>query len=365
MKCYGLDCHSDNLKMVVFNENGKLIKKQKIMLQSDQFASWLKSLSKEDYVALEASTNSFKLHDMIAPYVNECYVLNQRRMPEIYNTPIKTDYRDAEKICERLWLAKINNLEDTNRFPQVFVPKQNIRNLRVLFTSQKAIRAQIVTNKNKVHAFIKQEGKVLSREFIDKKKAKEMIEELHINPVIQIQISIFLDIIRGLQSKMKEIEDLIMKEGQEFREEVTILTSVPGISNLGALAMVSDIADIGRFSNYKRFCSYLRTAPGLDSSNKKTHVKHINKCSRSLSLFYLIQGINHICRANDVLSDFYIEKKKGKKAGKVRIAACRKTTVHIYFMLRDKKLYRYMNSANHQKKIMEYDRFLAKIKKSA
>ncbi len=256
MKFYGLDCHSDNIKMVLFDYTGKLILKKKIKLSSFEFTKWLSTLSKSDYVALESSTNSFMLYDQINPLVKRCFVLNQLKMPEIWNSSKKTDYIDAEKICERVWLAVSLNDFAPQRLPVVYIPEQSIRNLRGLFKSLEAIRQQVISNRNKIHAFLKQAGYCIKRGDINGKNFLEFINNFNLEQVVIIQIRIFYELIAGLKDKSEEIKVLIYEEGKSFISEVDILTSIPGITAIGALGIMSDIGDISRFPDAKHLCSY-------------------------------------------------------------------------------------------------------------
>lgn len=360
MKFYGLDCHSDNIKMVLFDHTGQIILRKKIYLASLEFTKWLKTLSKSDYVALESSTNSFTLYDSISPFVKKCFVLNQQKMPEIWNNSKKTDYIDAEKLCERVWLAVSLNDFAPQRLPTVYIPEQSIRNLRGLFKSLEAIRQQIVINRNKIHAFFKQAGYCIRRSDINGKNFLGFMDNFDLEQVVKIQIRIFHEMIIQLKEKSEEIKILIYEEGKSFINEIDILTSIPGITAIGALGIMSDIGDISRFPDAKHFCSYLRTAPGIDSSNKTIHIKHINKNSRKLSLFYILQAQQHILRRNDSLNKFYIEKKAGKKSGTVRIAVARKTMVVIYHMLKKKEYYFFMNPEQHMKKVIAFQKIIHK-----
>jgi hypothetical protein len=116
--------------------------------------------------------------------------------------------------------------------------------------------------------------------------------------------------------------------------------------------------------------SYLRSAPKIDSSNKSEKLGSINKMSRKLSISMLLQGMIHIYNSSDYLIDFY-NRKRGRRAGKVRVAIARKIFTYIYQMLKKDKYYRWIDPKNHGKKMKEYRSFLErrenenKIKKSA
>jgi transposase len=133
-----------------------------------------------------------------------------------------------------------------------------------------------------------------------------------------------------------------------------------GISILTALALIADIAAIDRFSNSRKFTSYLGSAPGVDSSNESVRITRTTRFGRKLSVVLLSQSLNHFRDSNKKLNRWYnkkIELEKHKK-GKIRMALCRRVFTEIYQMLKKKEYHYYRDIENHQKKMREYDRFL-------
>ena len=80
-------------------------------------------LSASDWVALEATTNSWAFYDQLSPMVERVFVANCYKMKLISASAAKTDRHDA------LVLAK---LLAANLLPTVWVPPQHVRELRNL-----------------------------------------------------------------------------------------------------------------------------------------------------------------------------------------------------------------------------------------
>jgi len=77
----------------------------------------------------------------------------------------------------------------------------------------------------------------------------------------------------------------------------------------------------------------------------------------------MLQSINHFRRGSPFIDEFYWRLRSGKGACKARTAVVRKMFVVIYYMLKNKEYYRYMNKTLHDKKVREYRRFLEENKK--
>lgn len=132
------------------------------------------------------------------------------------------------------------------------------------------------------------------------------------------------------------------------------MISIPGISLLTAMVFVSDYADIRRFSSSKKFTSYLRTGMTVAASNEKCHVGHVNKQSRKASLNMLLQKLHHTWQHESPTMKFRERKKSERKNnGKIRIAIARKIITAMYYMLRDRKPYKYLIETNYNTKLKE------------
>jgi transposase len=73
MALLGIDLHTDSFLVAKMNDEGK-IKLTKYYFNHGSFQQFKDQLSKEDYVLIEACTNSFWFYDQIIGHVKECYI---------------------------------------------------------------------------------------------------------------------------------------------------------------------------------------------------------------------------------------------------------------------------------------------------
>ena len=352
---YGVDLHSDNLKCAVLGKDETGPKILRSSLEPKYFEKFLRSLNKEDYIVVEASTNTFWFVDQVRPQVRECYVIDPSKFALISNSMVKTDKRDAVSLARMLRFSVVTG----EPLHTVYVPNKEIREIRRLFTTYKLFKTSIVRMKNRIHSLLKQSGHKQERESLDIKGTKENILQLDLSETVKFEISLLYKQMEGLIEGANEIKKKILLKGKIFENEIDLLTSIKGISPFTAIGIMSDVADINRFPNAKGFCSYLRSAPKVDSSNQTTKIGKINKRSRRLSMELLIQSIQHF-RACKKFNYFYEKKCKGKSKGKVRVALARKIMVTIYHMLKKKELFYYVDKDNYESKKKKYKAFLEK-----
>ncbi len=352
---YGVDLHSDNVKVAILPEDNATPEVKRFPLNSEPFYEFLHSLSTRDYVAVEASTNTFWFHDQVSPKVKQCFVLDPYKFSIISKSIIKTDKRDAIQMAKLLKYAVMTQEE----LPTVYVPTPQVRELRSLFSTYNCFKEQIITTKNNLHAILRSHGHKIGREGFSKKNALKEILSLDLPASAKLQITCLYESLLSLEKNAEEIKDEILRKGHIFSREIEILTSIKGISVFIAIAIMTDIGDIRRFPDSKELCSYLGCVPRVDSSNQTTRIGRINKHSRRLTRNLLLQSVRHF-RTIKKYGEFYDRKINGKCAGKVRMALVHKVLRAIYNILTRDTLFYYVEPKNHQSKLNSYKKFLAK-----
>jgi transposase len=355
---YGIDLHSDSFNVTALGETNDEFKVFRMSLSKTDLQKFRENLTTNDYVAVESSTNTFWFAEQIEERVKKCYIIDPYKFSIIANSNKKTDRIDSLKLARKLKYYVLFD-QSSDEFPTVYMPVKEVREIRGLFTSYELIKQESNTIKNRIRSLLSQNGilefrkKNLSAMYVQKS-----LLELNTSVNLKVQIGVFIDMLRYLLDKKDEIKKQILIQGQIFNKEIGILTSIRGISPFLAIAIMSDIADINRFPNAKHLCSYLRTAPVIDSSGEKNHIGKVNKHSRTLTISLMTESVKHFIDSSDKMHSFYFAKRKGKTAGKVRVAVMRKMLVIIYKMLTRNELYYYRDKKNHDKKLRDYAAFI-------
>ena len=230
----------------------------------------------------------------------------------------------------------------------VYIPEQTIQDLRALFTTYNLIKKQIGQTKNRIHAILKQNLYPFTKQYIFGKTSRNKIKKIALGMIGEYHIDYLFDHLEHLEKKYQEIEEAIKVIGAKYYKQIDILTSMKGVSVLTAIAIIADIATIDRFPNSKHFTSYLRSAPGVDSSNETTRT---TKFGRKLSVSLLSQSLNHFRNSNLKLNRWYNKKieLQSHKKGKIRMGLCRRVFAEIYQMLKKQEYHYFRNKVNHKK----------------
>lgn len=354
MVFHGIDLHTDSFvdsRMVVekdHNINGNPVKASKYYLQNESFQQFKDSLTKEDYVIVEACANAFWFYDQIKDLVKECYILDVNKYRANIN---KTDKIDGKRLVKKLAYYVIMN-GDSNDLPLVYVPPKEVRELRALFSTYKLNKKAINQFKNRIHSVFTENGIDILKKQLSNPEYRAKLLEFPVNDIWKLQLKSLLIQLETIEQETEKIKQMIHELGYRlFREEVELLLSIKGFSSLTAIALMSDVVDIHRFPSVKKFCAYLRTAPRVKSSNDKTVIGPTNRYSRSLTCTLMSQSVEHFAQSGEHLGSFYVRVKKGKRASVSRMALIRKTLVCAYYMLKRKKQFYWVDEKLYQTKL--------------
>ena len=153
-------------------------------------------------------------------------------------------------------------------------------------------------------------------------------------------IKFYENIIKTIE---KEIESLT--KGSTFEKDVSILKSIPGISNVFATSIVSELGDASSFTSDDALAKYAGIYWNENSSgNFISEDNRLKKTGNPYLRYYLIEATSSVIRNNHVFNDFYqkkLKEVKNHKESRALVLTSRKFIRLIYKLLKDKKFYEF------------------------
>ncbi len=135
-------------------------------------------------------------------------------------------------------------------------------------------------------------------------------------------------------------------------ERTRLIMTIPGISYVTALTIISEIVDINRFATVEKLVSYAGLAPShRDSGETQKGGGGITKRGSAWLRNAMVEAANTTIRFDPRMESFYsrIAKRRGKQ--KARIAAARQMMLEIiWYMLTNMEEYRTQNHELTQRK---------------
>ena len=235
----------------------------------------------------------------------------------------KTDRQDAQLLLQLL-------LE--NRFPQIWVPDAENRDLRQLLWHRHRLVQMRTRVINQLHVVAINEG-LRRKKALWRPAGRAELERLSLAPWASRRRQDLLDILDQLTPKIQELNGRL-EQLVELRPVARQLSTHPGVGPLTALAFELVIGTPERFACAKQIASYLGLVPAEESSGDRRRLGHISKQGNVLLRFLLVEAAQVTVRSDPQWRNqfFHLAMRRGRKIAKVAMA--RKLAIELYWMWR-------------------------------
>jgi transposase len=336
----GLDVHKDVVEYCILDAAGKKIDGGRIVCEQSvlkRFAT--KTLSSKDHVALEATTNTWSVVDIIEPHVAKIVVGNPLKTKAIAEAKVKTDKIDAMILAQLLRCDFLST---------VWIPDAKTRVLRRLSSFRKSLVQDTTATKNRIkgilnHLLIKHTV-VWSTTGLDELRKLDIPS--HERTIMDCEIAV----LEHLKKQIEKVESEIKKLAYE-EEDVRLLMTLPGVDYNTATAIVAAFGDISRFKDADHAASYLGLVPRIKQSANSCRLGAITKAGASLARSLLCEAAQHLSRNEGPLGVFVRRLLQKKTWNKAIVAGARKLATIAYHMLKNKEPYRYAAVARTREKL--------------
>jgi transposase len=291
--------------------------------EAEQFYRALAAGGQPVRVGMEASGHARWFERLLAELQFELWIGDAAEIRTKRVRKQKTDRQDAQLILRLL-------LED--RFPQIWVPSWENRDLRQLLWHRHRMVQARTRIMNQLQAVALNEG-LRCKKKLWRERGREQLESFRLAPWASRRRRDLLALLDRLNPTIAELSQAIEQEVEKCPEAQRLMTH-PGVGPLTALGFVLIIGQAERFQCGKQVASYLGLVPLEDSSGNRRRLGHITKQGSSMLRFLLVEAAQVTARSlPDWRSQyFHLMMRRGRKIAKVALA--RKLAVRLYWMLR-------------------------------
>jgi transposase len=219
-----------------------------------------------------------------------------------------------------------------NRFPQIWVPSWENRDLRQLLWHRHRMVQTRTRIMNQLQAVALNEG-LHCKKRLWREHGRQQLESFRLAPWASRRRQDLLALLDRLNPMIAELTQAIEQEAEKNPAAQRLRTH-PGVGALTALAFVLIIGDSERFHCGKQIASYLGLVPLEDSSGKRRRLGHITKQGSSILRFLLVEAAQVTVRSLPEWRGkyFHLAMRRGRKIAKVAMA--RKLAIRLYWMWR-------------------------------
>jgi len=285
----------------------------------------------------EAGYCGFWIHDRLQEHGVQCLVVNPADVPtKDKERRSKTDRVDCRKLARSLRSGEIEGIYVPSR------PKVEDRSL--IRTRQGMVKKQ-TRCKNQIKSILQFYGIQMPEELANSHWSKRFIGWIEAIRMERASGNFALKVhLEELNNMRKIIADLTrsirtLANADEYRENVRLLKTVPGISTLTAMILLTELYELSRFRNLDKLCSYIGLIPDTNSSGETDQQTGITKRRNAQLRGILIESSWVAVRKDPALMMTFntLYKKMPKNKAIVRIA--RKLLNRIRYVLKNQQEY--------------------------
>src|SRR5487761_2231358 len=279
-------------------------------------------------VGIEAVGNSQWFEKMLAEMGHELWIGDAAQIRRLVVRQQKTDRHDAQHIL---------NLLLDGRFPRLWVPSAEVRDLRQLLRHRQKLvelRRQV---KNQLQHLALNQG-VQRKRRLWSREGRAVLEQLPLEGWTARRRAELLAMLDQLEGQVAELDQAVCTEALR-RPEVRLLMTHPGVGPVVGLAYVLTIGPGERFPRGKQVASYLGMIPRERSSGGRQKLGSISKQGNTMMRTLLVEAAQTAARFDEELRRDYSRLKVRKHSALAKVMVARKLAVRMYWMLRENKSY--------------------------
>ena len=338
----GFDAHKSYGYVVELRDGQKQEYRVAIPGGLDDF---IERLDPSAQLVLEASTNSFKLADKLAPHVGRLVVSDPAQTRGAASCAANTDKSSAEALARLL-------ASDFVR--PVWIPPQEIRNLRNVVELRVKLARMRVGATNRLRALMRQE--LISSGPGRPRLVEEVVtKQVGQDPTMQAFCSTLFRLRDQVEKESAEL-DRVLHDWSRKSAPARLLMSIPGIGPVVAACVVAQVGDIKRFASSGKLCSYAGLVPRVHASGESRRSGGITRAGRR-SLRWAMGLAAMACSRVDGPVKTFKEKLCERRPKAVAMTACaRKLLALAWHVWTSGKPYNDQDQDRYARKLKRLDR---------
>src|ERR1700730_5903351 len=291
--------------------------------EAERFYRELKERGVSVRVGMEATGHARWFERLLAELGFELWIGDPAEIKTKRVRKQKTDREDARLMLKLL-------LE--NRFPRIWVPSPENRDLRQLLWHRHRLVQMRTRIMNQLQAVAMNQGQRWYKKLFNA-LGRTQLEKLPLGPWASRRRKELLELLDQLDPKIAELTAAVEQEAQK-RPEVLRLMTHPGVGPLTGLAFVLVIGTPERFPCGKQIGSYMGLIPSEDSSAGHQRVGHISKHGNALLRYLLGEAAQAAVRWDSDWRRRYVHLAMRRQRNIAKVAMARKLAVRLYWMWR-------------------------------
>ena len=338
MEYIALDVHKNYTWARVENTKGDRLYESRLAHSHGTIKNFVNRWAGGSPVAVETVGNWYWVVDEIEAGGGTPQLVNARLAKLMMGNVNKSDKLDCKGM---------NRLQRTGTLPTVWIPGSSVRDVRELPRTRMVLSRQRTQLKNRVHATLGKYGyTVEGASDAFGKKGRKIVGELLLKlpPHTQQALGLILNELDHVTDNLKQIEGQ-MTEIFAPCPQTQWLKSLPGVGDILAVVIWTEIGSIDRFACAERLASYCGLVSREDSSGGKIRFGPVRRDVNVYLKWAFVEAANSAllnaerCGYGHI-SRLYQRLKPRRGHGKAKVAVARHLSEASFWMLKKGEPYR-------------------------
>jgi len=244
----------------------------------------LEATAKELVFVYEAGPSGFWIYRFLRARGHACWVVSPGLTPRSNADRVKTDRRDALKLCR---LARAGELSS------IHVPDETDEAMRDLVRTREDAVSMLRQTRQRLGALLLRNNIRYNKKTAWTAAHRRWIAELKLPHRSQhIAFEEYVSAIQDADGRIERLEGSIRDELAQWRWKpvVEALQAFRGIRAIHAVRLVAELGDMSRFANARHLMGYLGLVPSEDSTGPRRRQGAITKTGNSSARRALVEA---------------------------------------------------------------------------
>jgi transposase len=335
MNFVGVDLHKKTITVCVMNENRTVLTRKTLYCnQPDQIVAFFRQCQPFT-VVVEATASYLWFVELLEPLAETTVLAHPKKLRVIAESTKKTDRLDAQILAEFLVRDMI---------PQAYRPTPRQRQHRRLVRYRQYVRRRLTSVRCKIRHILG-DYNADRRDLFSAQCGRAYLKTIPLSDadryVIKQLWSEFEDHQARLLALTKKLKAFIAQASPREAEARQIVKTAPGVGEVTAEVVLSELGDVSRFRNAKAVCAYAGLVPAVrQSGGQRSQDGQITKEGSGLLRWALVESAWRLVNTSPKWAAVFgrLRKRSGDKRAIVAVA--RKWLCVLYAMLRTSTPYR-------------------------
>jgi transposase len=270
VRFFGLDIHKHYLVAVGLDGRGDKVYGPRRVSWADLEDWRSKTLSPQDAVVIEMTTNTWQVYDELQPFVHSVTVVHPPHVRMVTQPQVMNDKIASYNLA--LLLSK-------GLLKGIWIPSQPVRELRGLLAQRSKMTRLSTQAKNRLHAVLHRYHILPDPGNLFHADRRSWWLDLPVSAAEKVRIISDLETLSFANQQIDLLTACLMQLAAQDAH-LPLLTQLPGVSVLSALAILAAIGEISRFPSSKHLVGYAGLGSRVHDSGLITRTGRITKTGR-------------------------------------------------------------------------------------